>query len=31
MRGFRKNEPRHASMLRTSVSPNIVVAGYRSM
>jgi acetylornithine deacetylase/succinyl-diaminopimelate desuccinylase-like protein len=26
---FRKNEPRHASMLRTSVSPNMVVAGYR--
>ena len=26
---FRKNEPRHASMLRTSVSPNIIVAGYR--
>ena len=26
---FRKNEPRHASMLRTSVSPNIVQAGYR--
>jgi acetylornithine deacetylase/succinyl-diaminopimelate desuccinylase-like protein len=26
---FRKNEPRHASMLRTSASPNIVVAGYR--
>jgi acetylornithine deacetylase/succinyl-diaminopimelate desuccinylase-like protein len=26
---FRKNEPRHASMLRTSASPNMVVAGYR--
>lgn len=26
---FRKNEPRHASMLRTSVSPNIIEAGYR--
>jgi acetylornithine deacetylase/succinyl-diaminopimelate desuccinylase-like protein len=26
---FRKHEPRHASMLRTSVSPNIVQAGYR--
>ena len=26
---FRKYEPRHASMLRTSASPNIVVAGYR--
>jgi acetylornithine deacetylase/succinyl-diaminopimelate desuccinylase-like protein len=26
---FRKNEPRHASMLRTSVSPNIIQAGYR--
>ena len=26
---FRKNEPRHASMLRTSISPNIVQAGYR--
>jgi acetylornithine deacetylase/succinyl-diaminopimelate desuccinylase-like protein len=26
---FRKNEPRHASMLRTSSSPNIVQAGYR--
>jgi len=26
---FRKNEPRHASMLRTSVSPNIITAGYR--
>ncbi len=26
---FRRNEPRHASMLRTSASPNIVQAGYR--
>ena len=26
---FRANEPRHASMLRTSVSPNIFQAGYR--
>ena len=26
---FRKHEPRHASMLRTSVSPNIIQAGYR--
>jgi acetylornithine deacetylase/succinyl-diaminopimelate desuccinylase-like protein len=26
---FRANEPRHASMLRTSVSPNIFTAGYR--
>jgi acetylornithine deacetylase/succinyl-diaminopimelate desuccinylase-like protein len=26
---FAANEPRHASMLRTSVSPNIVQAGYR--
>ena len=26
---FRKHEPRHASMLRTSISPNIVQAGYR--
>jgi acetylornithine deacetylase/succinyl-diaminopimelate desuccinylase-like protein len=26
---FRKNEPRHASMLRTSVSANIIQAGYR--
>jgi len=26
---LRANEPRHASMLRTSVSPNIVDAGYR--
>ena len=26
---FRRHEPRHASMLRTSVSPNIVQAGYR--
>src|SRR6185503_20696546 len=26
---FRKNEPRHASMLRTSISPNIIQAGYR--
>jgi acetylornithine deacetylase/succinyl-diaminopimelate desuccinylase-like protein len=25
-----KNEPRHASMLRTSVSPNIITGGYRS-
>jgi acetylornithine deacetylase/succinyl-diaminopimelate desuccinylase-like protein len=24
------NEPRHASMLRTSVSPNIIAGGYRS-
>jgi acetylornithine deacetylase/succinyl-diaminopimelate desuccinylase-like protein len=27
---FRANEPRHASMLRTSVSPNIIKGGYRS-
>jgi acetylornithine deacetylase/succinyl-diaminopimelate desuccinylase-like protein len=27
---FRANEPRHASMLRTSVSPNIIQGGYRS-
>jgi acetylornithine deacetylase/succinyl-diaminopimelate desuccinylase-like protein len=27
---FRANEPRHASMLRTSVSPNIVMGGYRN-
>ncbi len=27
---FLANEPRHASMLRTSVSPNIFNAGYRS-
>jgi len=27
---FRANEPRHASMLRTSVSPNIFQGGYRS-
>lgn len=26
---FLDNEPRHASMLRTSVSPNIIQAGYR--
>jgi acetylornithine deacetylase/succinyl-diaminopimelate desuccinylase-like protein len=26
---FRANEPRHASMLRTSASPNIFTAGYR--
>jgi acetylornithine deacetylase/succinyl-diaminopimelate desuccinylase-like protein len=26
---FRKNEPRHASMLHTSVSANIIQAGYR--
>ena len=26
---FRANEPRHASMLRTSISPNIFQAGYR--
>ncbi len=26
---FREHEPRHASMLRTSVSPNIIQAGYR--
>jgi acetylornithine deacetylase/succinyl-diaminopimelate desuccinylase-like protein len=26
---FRTNEPQHASMLRTSVSPNIMQAGYR--
>ncbi|HXG88780.1 MAG TPA: M20/M25/M40 family metallo-hydrolase [Vicinamibacterales bacterium] len=26
---FRKNEPRHASMLRTSVSPNMFSGGYR--
>ncbi len=26
---FRKHEPRHASMLRTSISPNIIQAGYR--
>ena len=26
---FRANEPRHASMLRTSVSPNMFTAGYR--
>jgi acetylornithine deacetylase/succinyl-diaminopimelate desuccinylase-like protein len=26
---FREHEPRHASMLRTSVSPNIFQAGYR--
>src|SRR4029079_819194 len=25
-----ENEPRHSSMLRTSVSPNIVTGGYRS-
>ena len=27
---LRANEPRHASMLRTSVSPNIVQGGYRN-
>src|SRR5262249_5873967 len=27
---FLKNEPRHASMLRTSISPNQFNAGYRS-
>jgi acetylornithine deacetylase/succinyl-diaminopimelate desuccinylase-like protein len=27
---FRANEPRHASMLRTSLSPNIVQGGYRN-
>jgi acetylornithine deacetylase/succinyl-diaminopimelate desuccinylase-like protein len=27
---FLEHEPRHASMLRTSVSPNIIQAGYRS-
>jgi acetylornithine deacetylase/succinyl-diaminopimelate desuccinylase-like protein len=26
---FRANEPRHASMLRTSISPNMFQAGYR--
>jgi len=26
---FREHEPRHASMLRTSISPNIIDAGYR--
>jgi acetylornithine deacetylase/succinyl-diaminopimelate desuccinylase-like protein len=26
---FRANEPRHAAMIRTSVSPNIVQGGYR--
>jgi acetylornithine deacetylase/succinyl-diaminopimelate desuccinylase-like protein len=26
---LRANEPRHASMLRTSISPNIVAGGYR--
>jgi acetylornithine deacetylase/succinyl-diaminopimelate desuccinylase-like protein len=26
---FRKNEPRHASMLRTSISPTMFQAGYR--
>ena len=26
---FREHEPRHASMLRTSVSPNIFTSGYR--
>jgi acetylornithine deacetylase/succinyl-diaminopimelate desuccinylase-like protein len=26
---FRANEPRHASMLRTSASPNVFTAGYR--
>jgi acetylornithine deacetylase/succinyl-diaminopimelate desuccinylase-like protein len=26
---FRTHEPRHASMLRTSISPNIIQAGYR--
>ena len=27
---LRANEPRHASMLRTSVSPNIIQGGYRN-
>jgi acetylornithine deacetylase/succinyl-diaminopimelate desuccinylase-like protein len=27
---LRQNEPRHASMLRTSVSPNIIQGGYRN-
>jgi len=27
---LRANEPRHASMLRTSISPNIVQGGYRN-
>ncbi len=27
---FRANEPRHASMLRTSLSPNVVQGGYRN-
>ena len=27
---LREHEPRHASMLRTSVSPNIIQAGYRN-
>jgi acetylornithine deacetylase/succinyl-diaminopimelate desuccinylase-like protein len=27
---FLENEPRHASMLRSSISPNIIQAGYRS-
>ena len=27
---LRENEPRHASMLRTSVSPNIIQGGYRN-
>ena len=27
---LRANEPRHASMLRTSISPNIVTGGYRN-
>jgi acetylornithine deacetylase/succinyl-diaminopimelate desuccinylase-like protein len=27
---LRQNEPRHASMLRTSISPNIIQGGYRN-
>ena len=27
---LRRNEPRHASMLRTSISPNIIQGGYRN-
>jgi acetylornithine deacetylase/succinyl-diaminopimelate desuccinylase-like protein len=27
---LRENEPRHASMLRTSISPNIIQGGYRN-
>lgn len=27
---LRANEPRHASMLRTSISPNIITGGYRN-